>query len=64
MQQLLSITWVNHNNQNSLQTTKLYQSNPEMKCKKKFWETMLSMLVKIKHFEVYRKEKVDQKKKS
>ena len=34
-----------------------------MKCKKKFWETMLSMLVKIKHFEVYRKEKVDPKKK-
>ena len=35
-----------------------------MKCKKKFWETMLSMLVKIKHFEVYRKEKVEPKKKS
>lgn len=33
-----------------------------MKCKNKFWETTLSMLVKIKYFEVYRKEKVDQKK--
>lgn len=52
---------------NFLQTTKLYQSNPKMKypkmkCKNKFWETTLSMLVKIKYFEVYRKEKVDQKK--
>lgn len=47
---------------NFLQTTKLHQSNPKMKCKNKFWETTLSMLVKIKYFEVYRKEKVDQKK--
>lgn len=67
MQQLLSITWANQNNeissrQQNYTNPTLKWKYPKMKCKNKFWETTLSMLVKIKYFEVYRKEKVDQKK--